>query len=102
MRSKLASVLVGLGLALPALAQAETLLQNDSVGETFDGMTAAAELISEEMYEVTFDIPEDWLPVTMLGVRVVMVKNPNKALGCGRFGIEVWEESAAAPMNATG
>lgn len=106
MRSSLARLIVGIGLvavplmAVPLTAQAETLLQNDSVDEQFDGTTASARLIADEMYEATFEIPEAWLPVEMLGVRVVMVKDPNFALGCGRFGIEVWEESTAASQTA--
>lgn len=103
MRSQVASIIVGLGLlAAPSWAAAETVLQNDSLEEMFNGTTSAAQLIEGETYEVTFDIPEAWLPVEMLGVRVVMVENPQAGVkACGRFGIDVWEESAAAPMSAS-
>lgn len=95
--------------AIPSAASAETLLANDSVGETINAVTAAAELIEGEMYEVVFDIPADWLPIEMLGVRVVMVEGCNPDfLGtcqpaavewCAQYGMEVWEEGTNSVMS---
>lgn len=102
MRTSIAKFLAGVAaVAIPSTAAAETIVANDSVGEMIDGTTASARLIEDEMYEATFEIPSDWLPVEMLGVRVVMVKDPMFACGCGQFGLEVWEESAAASQTAS-
>ena len=76
----------------PAFVTAETIVANDSVDSDFNGTTATAELIEGEMYEAVFDIPEDWLPVEMLGVRVVMVQGAEAGEYCAQFGLEVWEE----------
>lgn len=104
MRPKLTQLLGVLAIvSMPLSASAETILQNDGVGEMFDATTATVRLIEGEMYEAVFDIPEEWLPIEMLGVRVVMVKSNTSedpscpgacALGCGRFGIDVWEEGS--------
>ena len=94
-------------LAASAPAGAETILQNDSLEEMFSGTTASARLIEGEMYEAVFDIPEEWLPVEMLGVRVVMVESnsaedptcpPPCSVGCASFGLEVWEEGMQTPL----
>lgn len=76
-------------------------LKNDSMGENFNGTTASAEIIADEMYAATFEIPSSWqLPVELQGVRVLMVdgSEPSKSY-CGRFSIEVWEEAPGAPQN---
>ena len=101
MRSGLVTFLAALMLAAPFTVDAETILQNDSLEEMFDGTSSAARVIEGEMYEAVFEIPEAWLPIQMLGVRVVMVQSnssedpscpPPCNNACGRFGIEVWDE----------
>jgi len=77
-------------LSTSAVAQ-EEFVTNDSFDNQQMG-TASAELIQGENYEVAFDIPQSWLPIEMLGVRVLMVDGSKAGGYCGRFTIEVWEE----------
>lgn len=77
-------------------AAQESLVVNDSVGETFNGMTATAQLVPGEGYEAVFDIPADWIGpfgLEILGVRVAVFEgaNPN-ANYCARFHVDVYEE----------
>lgn len=77
-------------LSTTAVAQ-EEFVTNDS----FDNMqmgTASLEPSQGEMYAATFNIPQSWLPIEMLGVRVLMVPGMGGGNYCGRFMIEVWEE----------
>lgn len=88
--TRLAIVSASMLLATSAVAQ-EDFINNDSFDNQQMG-TASAEIIQGEMYEVVFDIPQSWLPIEMLGVRVLMVPGMNGGSYCGRFTIEVWEE----------
>ncbi len=109
MRLELATFLAALGvIASPLGATAETIVQNDSLEMMFDGTSSAARLIEDEMYEAVFNIPEEWLPVEMLGVRVVMVSSNQQedsscpapcSNACGRFGLDVWEEGSSAALS---
>jgi hypothetical protein len=99
------SLIVGvflLSLQAPAFAL-DYFVSNDSMGETFQGQIATAEIISDEMYAATFTIPASWqLPVELAGVRVLMVDGSDSSKTyCGRFTVEVWEESTAAPSGQT-
>lgn len=89
-----------LSLQVPAYA-ADYLVKNDSMGETFQGKTATAQLIAGEMYAATFELPASWqLPVELEGVRVLMVDGQDSTQTyCGRFTVEVWEEAAGQPTN---
>jgi|GEM_PF-4650641 len=91
--TRLAIVSASMLLATSAVAQ-EEILNNDSFDNQQMG-TASAELIQGERYEVVFDIPQSWLPIEMLGVRVLMVPGMQAGSYCGRFTIEVWEETNA-------
>ncbi len=86
-----------LGLQAPAYA-VDYFLKNDSMGENFTGKIASAEVVANEMYTATFTLPASWqLPVELKGVRVLMVDGQDASKTyCGRFTIEVWEESNAA------
>jgi MYXO-CTERM domain-containing protein len=78
----------------PAFA-ADYIVKNDGMGDSFNGQISTVEIHADEMYAATFDLPSDWeLPVELLGVRVLMVDGDNSAQNyCGRFTVEVWEES---------
>lgn len=96
------SLIVGVLVAAaqaPASA-ADYFVKNDSLGENFTGKIASAELVADEMYVATFELPASWtLPVELEGVRVVMVDGDDASKTyCGRFAIEVWEESSSAPQ----
>ncbi|MEM1347461.1 MAG: IPT/TIG domain-containing protein [Myxococcota bacterium] len=84
-------------LSLPASASAETLeFFNDSFDTNQSERIVTTQLIAGESYAVTFDIPQNILPVEMLGVRVVMVDGPNFGQNyCGRWSLEVYEERAS-------
>lgn len=95
----LATACVLLTLLLsPQSLRAQQLVVNDSFDVSQQGRIASAELIEGEMYAASFTIPAALLPAELLGVRVVMVKgdSPN-SFYCGRFAIEVWEESMTPP-----
>lgn len=103
MRRTFATLAAG-GIAFLSIspASAETIVSNDSIDSDFSGTTASAELVEGEMYEAVFDIPESWLPVQMLGVRVVMVDGPEAgAEYCAQFGIEVWDEGMAPKQTSS-
>jgi MYXO-CTERM domain-containing protein len=78
-----------------AMAQ-ESVIGNDSVGETFNGTTASAQLVLGEGYEAVFDIPPEWIGqfgLEILGVRVAMFEGANPTdTYCARFHIDVFEE----------
>lgn len=108
MRLKRLSLLcVGICIFLGSTSSvfADRVIQNDSVGEQVDDVTASAEIIAGEAYEAVFNIPDAWLseqsgqPLYFLGVRVLMVDGPNASQDyCGRFSVELWEEPAGAPQ----
>jgi hypothetical protein len=90
--------LVVLSLPAPAFA-GDYFVKNDSMGDSFQGQIATAEIIADEIYAATFTIPASWqLPVELEGVRVLMVDgNDSSKTYCGRFSVEVWEESPSSP-----
>lgn len=96
--TRLAIIASSMLLATSAVAQQEEILNNDSFDNSQMQRIATAQLIEGEMYAATFDIPQSWLPVEMLGVRVIMVDgdDPQKDY-CGRYTIEVYEESTVSP-----
>jgi MYXO-CTERM domain-containing protein len=99
------SLIVGaflLSLQAPAFA-VDYFVKNDSMGETFQGQIATAEIISDEIYAATFTLPSTWqLPVELQGVRVLMVDGSDSSKTyCGRFTVEVWEESNATAGGQT-
>ena len=90
--TRLAIVSASMLLATSAVAQQEEIINNDSFDNSQMQRIATAQLVEGEMYAATFDIPQSWLPIEMLGVRVLMVPGMNGGSYCGRFTIEVWEE----------
>lgn len=94
--TRLAIVSASMLLATSAVAQ-EEFIANDSFDNSQMG-TGSAQLIQGEMYEAVFDIPQSWLPIEMLGVRVLMVPGNGAYTYCGRFTIEVWEEPNTGAM----
>jgi hypothetical protein len=90
-----------LGLATPAMAQ-EYIVRNDSMDNSFSGRIATAGLVAGEAYTATFVIPDHLLPAELLGVQVIMVNDskPGVTNYCGRFSIEVWEESTIQPTQS--
>jgi MYXO-CTERM domain-containing protein len=101
--TRLAIVSASMLLATSAVAQQEEIINNDSFDNSQMQRIATAQLVEGEMYAATFDIPQSWLPVEMLGVRVIMVDgdNPQKDY-CGRYTIEVYEESTTSPSPPSG
>ena len=95
------AAIASLGLS-PTSASAQAIVQNDSFQDSQSARIATAELIQGEMYAASFDIPQSWLPIELLGVRVVMVAGMGAAPHCGRFSIEVFEESSALPSAPAG
>lgn len=90
---------------IPSYGFADRVIQNDSVGESVNNVTASAEIIAGEMYEAVFNIPRAWLeettgrPLYWVGVRVLMVDGQNSGQNyCGRFSVEIWEEPAGTPQ----
>lgn len=75
-----------------AFAQSE--ISNDTFDQSQMGRIGSAQLKAGEMYEARFTIPQNLLPIQMVGVRVVMVagEQPNFNY-CGRWHVEVWEDS---------
>ncbi len=93
-------------LAAPVQAWAQDeIIINDSFREEQQARIQSIELIDGEAYGVDFDIPQSLLPIEMLGVRVVMVSDPNSGIAqsdyCGRFAIEVYEEGVAGGGSCT-
>jgi hypothetical protein len=86
-------------MAEPVYAE-EVILQNDSVGQQIMGATATLTLEKGELYEAVFDIPQEWLPIEMLGVRTAFVNGPDTTKRYrGNWQIEVWEETVTAPSS---
>ncbi len=105
LRARLFAVVAVLLFVVPSIASADRVIQNDSVGENVNNVTASAEIIAGEMYEAVFDIPTEWLeettgrPLYWVGVRVLMVNGPNSGQNyCGRFSVEIWEEPPGVPQ----
>lgn len=94
--------LLVLMLQVPAFA-ADYILKNDGMGENFEGKIATAQLIEDEMYAATFTLPASWqYPIELVGVRVLMVDGEDASQSyCGRFTVEVWEESSAPTQTHT-
>ncbi len=82
-----------------AFAQ-ESLVTNDSVGETFNGSTASAQLVYGEGYEAVFDIPQAWIGqfgLEILGVQAALFEGQDPAKEyCARFHVDVFEEPAGS------
>ncbi|MFP4599011.1 MAG: IPT/TIG domain-containing protein [Persicimonas sp.] len=94
--------LLVLMLQAPAFAS-DYILKNDSMGENFEGKIATAQLIEDEIYAATFTLPASWqYPIELVGVRVLMVDGEESSQSyCGRFTVEVWEESNAPTQTHT-
>lgn len=80
----------------------QTEVRNDSFDQNQAQRIGTALIEDGEMYAADFVLPQSiTLPVELLGVRVVMVADPNKpGLACGRFHVEVYEDAnsgAAGP-----
>jgi MYXO-CTERM domain-containing protein len=103
-RGLFVAIVACLFFASSAAVAQDRIVQNDSLGEQQEGRIGSAELVAGEGYYVTLTIPPAIsLPVELLGVRVVMVdsNDPSKRY-CGRFHVEVFEESTAGFTTPSG
>lgn len=94
-----------LGMCVSSVAFAQTEVSNDSFDQNQSQRIATSELLAGEMYAADFQIPANLISpqrpggVELLGVRVVMVADPNKAgLACGRYRIEVYKDAQLGPQ----
>lgn len=99
------SFIIAMTCALCVCSQAafaQTEVRNDSFDQNQAQRIGTALIEDGEMYAADFVLPQSiTLPVELLGVRVVMVADPNKpGTACGRFHLEVYEDAnpgAAGP-----
>ena len=99
-----ALVILGVMSLHSSAASAQTEVRNDSFDQNQAQRIGTAQLIEGEMYAADFVLPASvQLPVELLGVRVVMVADPSRGAqnACGRFHVEVWEDTqpASPPPN---